>query len=202
MGGVRHDLALFKRGKGPLRTGNHLGRGLVRIPHEERGVGVVEIGGGIRAVQTIGEQLDLTRSVGLKLHQNLPRMGPSALCASGTRMRMSPSTARDVMLPATPHHGVALVHQEPIPGVQRRTGDRGAWGVIEHPERQAVPPVRHVEQEAMIATLGVDRREDAHIRGETHQAVGVTRGKVEVRDAPLREWVGSTAKCAVPSSCS
>jgi hypothetical protein len=93
------------------------------------------------------------------------------------------------MLPATPHHGVTLVHQETIPGVQRRTGDSGTWGVIEHPERQAVPPVRHVEQEAMIATLGVNRREDTNIRGETHQAVVVTRGKVEVGD-PLVEGMG------------
>ena len=86
------------------------------------------------------------------------------------------------MLPATPHHCVALAHQEAIPGVQRRTRDGGTWGVIEHPQSQPIPPVWHVEQEAMIATLGVNRPEDANIRGETHQAVVVTRGKVEVRD--------------------
>jgi hypothetical protein len=39
----------------------------------------------------------------------------------------------------------------------------------------------------MIAPLGIHRREDAHIRGETHQAVGVTRGQVEVRDAPVED---------------
>jgi len=34
----------------------------------------------------------------------------------------------------------------------------------------------------MIAALGIDRREEAHIRGEVHQAVVIARGKVKVRD--------------------
>jgi len=187
VGGIGYDLAIFERGEGPLCTGNDLGWGLVCIPHEERGVRVMEIGGGIWAVQTIGEQLDLTRGVGLKLHQDLPRDG----AVSALRLRdpdaHEPVDCRDIMLPATPHHGVAVAHQEPIPRVQRRTGDRGTWGMIEQPERHAVSPVRHVEQGAVIATLGVNRCEDAHIRGETHQAVVVTRGKVEIRDPPVEE---------------
>jgi hypothetical protein len=34
----------------------------------------------------------------------------------------------------------------------------------------------------MIATLRIDRPEEAHIRSEMHQAVGIARGEVEVRD--------------------
>jgi hypothetical protein len=34
----------------------------------------------------------------------------------------------------------------------------------------------------MIATLGIDRPEEAHIRGEMHHAVVIARGEVEVRD--------------------
>jgi len=37
----------------------------------------------------------------------------------------------------------------------------------------------------MIAVLGVNRREDADIRSETHEAVVVTRGEVEVRNTPV-----------------
>src|SRR5262249_25022666 len=91
----------------------------------------------------------------------------------------------DVMLPATPHDGIALAHQEPIPGIERRTrGDR-SWSVIEHPQCQSVSSVRHVEQKAIIAALRVNRPKDADIRCKTYQAVVVTRGEAEVRNAPV-----------------
>jgi hypothetical protein len=43
----------------------------------------------------------------------------------------------------------------------------------------------------MIAALGVDRSEDADIRGKTYQAVVTTRGEVEVCNIPVarRAWI-------------
>ena len=37
----------------------------------------------------------------------------------------------------------------------------------------------------MIAALGIDRSEEAHIHGEMHQAVVIARGEVEVGDTPV-----------------
>ena len=37
----------------------------------------------------------------------------------------------------------------------------------------------------MIAAVGLDRGEEAHIRGEMHQAVVIARGEVEVGDTPV-----------------
>jgi len=41
----------------------------------------------------------------------------------------------------------------------------------------------------MVAALGVNRSEDADIRCKTYHSVVVTRGEVEVRNAPV-EWRG------------
>jgi hypothetical protein len=51
----------------------------------------------------------------------------------------------------------------------------------------------------MIATPGVNRHEDAHIRGEMHQAIVVTRGKVEVSDTPVEDMgrVHRKMRCAI-----
>ncbi len=185
MGGARHHLPRVKAGKGPRRPGYQLGRGLLRISYEEHRVGVLEGGRRVGTVQTVGEQLDLAWGVGLQLHQELAGDGPISALRLWDMDAHQPVDGGDVMLPATPYHGVAVVHQEPIPRVQRCTGKGRTRGPIEQPQRQAVPPVRDVEHEAMIAALGIDRREEAHIRGEMHQAVVIARGEVQVGDIPV-----------------
>ena len=47
MPSVRRDLIIVEFGERPLRAGNHFGRRLVVVSHEENGVRVVKIGGWI-----------------------------------------------------------------------------------------------------------------------------------------------------------
>jgi hypothetical protein len=133
-------------------------------------------------MQTVGEPLDLAGGVRLKLHQELAGERPISALRLWDMDAHQPVDGGDVMLPATPHYGVAMAHQDPIPRVERCTGLGRTSGTIEHPQGQAVPPVRDVEHEAMIAAVGIDRGEEAPIRGAMHQAVGIARGEVEVRD--------------------
>src|SRR5262249_3647367 len=142
----------------------------------------LEGGRRVGTVQTVREQLDLAGGVGLKLHQELAGDGPVSAPRLWDLDAHEPVDGGDVMLPATPHYGVAVAHQEPIPRVQRGTGQGRTRGAIEQPQGQAVPPVWDVAHEAMIATLEIDRPEEAHIRGEMHHAMVIARGEVEVRD--------------------
>ena len=86
------------------------------------------------------------------------------------------------MLPAAPHHGITVAHQKAVSDVKRRTGDRLGRRAIEHPQRQAVPSIGYVEQQAAIAALRILGGKDADIGRKMDEPGAVARRQSEVRD--------------------
>ena len=145
-------------------------------------------------METVREQLDLARNVGLEFHQELAGDRQASAPRLGDMDTHEPVDCRDVVLPAAPHHGVALPHQEPVANVQRGTGDGLSRRPIEHPHRQAVAPVGYLQQQTAIAALVVPRGENTNICGEMHEPVAVTRGQREVRDPLVKGMVRVDSK--------
>jgi len=144
--GIGHYSTLFQPREGPLRARDDPRRDNVSVVDQQHRVRIVEVVGCVGTVQTVGEQLDLARSIGLEFHAE-----PTGDWQAGAqRLRdmnaHEPVDGGNVVLPAAPDHSVALAHQEPVADLQRCAGDCLTRRAIEHPHGQPVAPVRHFQQ--------------------------------------------------------
>ena len=173
----------FQPGERPFLPRDHSRGGIIAVAHQQGRVRVIEIVARIGAVPPVGKQLDLARGAGLETHQK-PAGDRTAV---PLRLRNldahQPVDGRHVVLPAAPHDGVAVAHQEAVARIGRRTGVDRSRDAIEGRQRQAVAAVRHVEQQAMIAAPRVFGGQDADIRGEMHEAIAIARSQVDIGDA-------------------
>src|ERR1700731_3028343 len=92
----------------------------------------------------------------------------------------APAAGQQVALPTAPHHGEAMVLQEPVAGAGRLVAADGAD--VEGAQRDLVAAVDHVIEQGLVARLHVDRFYDVDIHRVLDHAFGVARGEGDILD--------------------
>jgi hypothetical protein len=158
MGRIGHNAVTVQARKRPLSARNRLGRGILVVPHRQRGFAVVQVLGWVGPMQSIREQLHLDVGIGLEGYRDLPGYG---LTASVNGLRdidpYKPGHRWHIVLPAAPDHGVSLTHQKAIAGF--KTADR----TIKIRQRGRVAPIDDVQEQPVVRVLERDGLEHAEI---------------------------------------
>jgi hypothetical protein len=79
-----------------------------------------------------------------------------------------------------------MAHQKAVARIGRRAGIDRARHTVEGRQSKSIAAVRHIEQQAVIAALGIFRRQDADIRAEMHQAIAAACRQVDIGDAAVQ----------------
>ena len=83
-----------------------------------------------------------------------------------------------------------MAHQEAIACIGRRTWVDRSRDTVEGRQRQAIATVRHIKQQAVVATPSVFGSEDANIRRKMHTAVAITWSELDIGDAAIEGMSG------------
>ncbi len=179
---LRLRLRVLHADEGPQVPGDVLGGAVGVFPDRQDGKGIVYVHGGMGQVVPMGEHKDLCGLFDLELAED--PASQAAFGPDGLR-RPHPHQARrrrHVRLPSAPHHGVAAAHQVPVAGLYGRRGLRAPLGAVEGPQDGLAPPVDHVEEESVSASIRVRRLEHREVRREADPAVGAPRSELDVGD--------------------
>ena len=175
-GRVGHRLALDGAGEAPGRPRHRRGGGIRVLTRRQLGLGIVELGGRIRNVITIRERERGDPSIRPKLAADSPRDAPSPRDSQGHHSVL----AWDIVLPPRPGHRVALAHQETVAEVLARGRVVRPGRAVEHAERDLAAAVRHIQEEAAIASAGGAK--EIEVRGGLGEPLGIARGQAQIGD--------------------
>ena len=179
---ARLRLRVLDANERPQVPGDVLGGAVGVFPDRQDGKGIVYVHGGMGQVVPMGEHKDLCGLFDLELAED--PASQAAFGPDGLR-RPHPHQARrrrHVRLPAAPDHGVAVAHQVPVAGLYGRRGLRAPLGAVEGPQDGLAPPVDHVEEESVSASVRVRWLEHREVRRESDPAVGAPRSELDVGD--------------------
>ena len=189
---------VFQAGEPPLTARYDLLRGVFIILDGHHRLPVLQVVGRVGPVHPVGQVLRLDHGVGLEGHNNLARHGFAAFQRFRRVDSQQPRRVGDVVLPAAPHHGVALPHQEPVARVQGRVG-RNVRCAVDVAQGKGFAPVQHVQQQPPVAFAWIVRAEDAKVRAELDLALGIARGQLDIGDGLVgrMERVNGKVSCPV-----
>jgi len=137
---------------------------------------VVQVRHRVRDVVAIGERQHADAGVRAELaahplgHPGHPRH----------RERHHAVAPRHVRLPADPGHRVAGAHQEAVAEVLARGRVVRPGRAVEHAERDLAAAVRHIQEEAAIASAGGAK--EIEVRGGLDEPLGIARGQAQIGD--------------------
>src|SRR5438270_12859781 len=83
-----------------------------------------------------------------------------------------------------------MAHQKAIACIGRRTWVDRSRDTVERPQRQPIATVRHIKQQAVVATPRVFGSEDANIRRKMHTAVTVAWSELNIGGAAIEMMSG------------
>jgi hypothetical protein len=83
-----------------------------------------------------------------------------------------------------------MAHQKAIACVGRRTWVDRSRDTVERPQRQPIAAVRHIKQQAVVATPRVFGSEDANIGRKVNTTVTVARSELNIGDAVIEGMSG------------
>jgi hypothetical protein len=95
----------------------------------------------------------------------------------------------DVELPADPHDGVAILHQEAVAEIRSSRRVLTPSGAIEPTEDALAPAVGDLEEQGAVAACGIHRLQHVEIGGEVHASIASACHRAEIGDG-LVVWVG------------
>jgi hypothetical protein len=83
-----------------------------------------------------------------------------------------------------------MAHQEAVACIGRRTWVDRSRDTVERRQRQPIATVRHIKQQAVVATPRIFGSEDANIRRKMNTAVAIARSQLDIGDAAIEGMSG------------
>ena len=192
------------RREAPALARNDHRLGVRLVLHGELRVTLLDVGGGIGPVPTIGQEQRRRGHVSLELRVHAPLDGPAA----GVE-RVRPVEAQqagqigEVALPGAGEDDEAASHEEAVARVDGRIRIRARregrpCGAVEVRHGDGIAPVDHVEEHAAAASRAIHGHQQRDLGRERHPSRFVPGGQLHVGDAGVGRVQGIEGEVQPP----